>query len=289
MSTRFQQFALLFAAATVIFLGSRVCGRLLAQTPPPVPVDESAQSAQPSGGPQLAAGGQQAGPEVLTRGPIHEAFAEVISYNPQPGPVAAKEPPKAIEEVPPAEKPQGDYAWIPGYWSWDHDRNEFIWVTGVWRIPPPGTNWVPGYWNQTANGHQWVGGYWGPANTAMAGQPTGQATAETTYYPAPPGSVESVRARPLPRPTIFGSPATGIGSTDDTPGGPAIGLVASRIGSTFPPATSGPPAATFSLPGIGILRWRNAAWSSARSTFPTPTRFRQRTATARACASKRRC
>jgi hypothetical protein len=140
----------------------------------------------------------------LTRGPIHEAFAEVISYNPQPGQIVAKEPPKAIEELPPAEKPEGDYTWIPGYWAWDQERENFIWVTGAWRIPPPGTTWVPGYWSQTANGHQWVGGYWGPAATMAA---TGGATsAETVYLPAPPQSVESGASTPAPSPDHFWVP-----------------------------------------------------------------------------------
>ena len=35
MSKRFRQWALILGAATVIFLGSRVCSRLLAQAPPP--------------------------------------------------------------------------------------------------------------------------------------------------------------------------------------------------------------------------------------------------------------
>ena len=211
MSRRFQQLAWIFGAATVIFMGSRVCSRLLAQAPPPpLPGDnysQPAQTAQPIGGDQAPAGGQaggQAGPEVLTRGPVHEAFAEVISYDAKPGQVAPKEPPKPIEEVPPAEKPQGDYTWIPGYWAWDQDRGNFIWVSGAWRIPPPGTTWVPGYWNQAANGYQWVGGYWGPAaNTATASQ----STAETVYLPkAPPDSVESGASTPAPSPDHFWVP-----------------------------------------------------------------------------------
>jgi hypothetical protein len=203
MRTRFPQLVLILGAATVIFLGGRVCSRLLAQAPPPpAPGDEYAQPAQPNGGDQATAG-SQTGPEVLTRGPIHEAFAEVISYNPQPGQIVAKEPPKAIEEVPPAEKPEGDYAWIPGYWAWDHERENFIWVTGAWRIPPPGTTWVPGYWNEAANGHQWVGGYWGPvANTATAGK----SPSETVYFPSPPQSVESGASTPAPSPDHFWVP-----------------------------------------------------------------------------------
>jgi len=139
----------------------------------------------------------------LTRGPIHEAFAEVISYNPQPGQIVAKEPPKAIEEVPPAEKPAGDYTWIPGYWAWDQDGGSFIWVTGAWRIPPPGSTWMPGYWIQAANGYQWVGGYWGPAVNAAAASGS---TSETVYLPTPPQSVESGASTPAPSPDHFWVP-----------------------------------------------------------------------------------
>ncbi len=191
MSMRLQKLALILGAAIVLFLGSRVCSRLLAQAPPPpAPTNDYAQPSQPaqSGAGEQAPAGNQAGPEVLTRGPVHEAFAEVISYDAKPGQIVAKEPPKAIEEVPPAEKPEGDYTWIPGYWAWDQDRENFIWVSGAWRIPPPSTTWVPGYWNQVANGYQWVGGYWGPAaNMATAGV----STSETVYLPQPPQSVES--------------------------------------------------------------------------------------------------
>ena len=35
--------------------------------------------------------------EVLTRGPVHEAFAGVVSYNPEPGIVVPTPPPEPIE------------------------------------------------------------------------------------------------------------------------------------------------------------------------------------------------
>ena len=200
MSKRFQQWALILAAAAIIFLGSRECRRLLAQAPPPpTPGGNSIQPAQPSGGNQAPVG-SQTGPEVLTRGPIHEAFAEVVSYNPQPGQIVLKEPPKAIEEIPPTEKPVGDYAWIPGYWAWDQEHENFIWVTGAWRIPPPATTWIPGYWHQASNGYQWVGGYWGPAANAT------RTSAETVYLPTPPESVEAGASTAAPSPDHFWIP-----------------------------------------------------------------------------------
>src|SRR5262245_31821882 len=76
-------------------------------------------------GPPPAAGGgggDQNGQEVMTRGPIHEAFGQPTVFNPKPGFSAPKQPPQAIEELPPDEKPEGDnVAWIGGYWSWDDD------------------------------------------------------------------------------------------------------------------------------------------------------------------------
>src|SRR5262245_10063417 len=78
------------------------------------------------------------GVEVLTRGPVHEAFAETIVFDPEPGVVVPKEPPDLIEEVPPEQKPEGtNVEWIPGYWAWEDERNDFLWVSGVWRAVPP--------------------------------------------------------------------------------------------------------------------------------------------------------
>ena len=117
--------------------------------------------------------------QVLTSGPIHEAFAEVVTVDPEPGIVAPKAPPVQIEEVPPKQKPEGDVEWISGYWAWDDERNDYIWVSGIWRVAPPGRQWVPGYWNPAPDGWQWISGYWASAEAQ-----------ETEYLPEPPESVE---------------------------------------------------------------------------------------------------
>ena len=49
----------------------------------------------------------QDGVEVLTRGPVHEAFAETVTFDPEPGIVVPKAPPADIEEVPPEQRPEG--------------------------------------------------------------------------------------------------------------------------------------------------------------------------------------
>jgi hypothetical protein len=118
--------------------------------------------------------------EVLTRGPVHEAFAETVTFDPKPGLVAPKPPPEAIEELPPDQKPDGaNVDWIPGYWAWDDERNDFLWVSGLWRALPPGRQWVPGYWGIAAEGVQWTSGYWAGAQES-----------EVEYLPEPPATVE---------------------------------------------------------------------------------------------------
>jgi hypothetical protein len=126
--------------------------------------------------------------EVLTRGPVHEAFAEVVEFNPEPGPVIAKAPPETVQELPPDQKPEGEQVeWIPGYWVWDEDKNDYIWVSGIWRVIPPGRQWVPGYWTASGNGWRRTAGYWGHAGTKPAYLPT-----------APPAHLESGPNTPAP-------------------------------------------------------------------------------------------
>ncbi len=118
--------------------------------------------------------------EVLTRGPMHEAFAETVSFEPEAGILVNTQPPEPIDEVPPDQELEGDNVqWIAGYWSWDEDSNDFMWVSGVWRNVPPDREWVPGYWNDVGSQYQWVSGYW--ADTA---------TEEVNYLPEPPKSLE---------------------------------------------------------------------------------------------------
>lgn len=121
--------------------------------------------------------------EVQTRGPVHEAFAETITLDPQPGIIVQKAPPDPIEELPPDVRPEGDNVeWIPGYWAWDDDRSDFLWVSGIWRAVPPDRTWVPGYWMQVdATSYQWISGYWNDATQT-----------EVQYLPeAPPPTLEA--------------------------------------------------------------------------------------------------
>jgi hypothetical protein len=130
--------------------------------------------------------------EVLARGPVHEAYAEPSEREPTATPVIAKAPPKPIEELPPDQKPEGDNVqWIPGYWGWDEDKKDYLWVSGFWRIAPPGRSWMPGSWRQAGDGWQWTGGFWAAAK---------QDKAAIEYLPQPPAPLD-VDGPSTPAPT----------------------------------------------------------------------------------------
>jgi len=134
-----------------------------------------------------------AGSEVLSGGPVHEAFAKPVSMDAQAPIVVPKQPPQNLQEVPPAEQPAGaGIVWVPGYWAWDADRNDFIWVSGCWRNAPPNTYWVPGHWLQLDTGWEWIGGFWKPI--------TSDPQQELEYLPAPPAPIEvdAPTSPPLP-------------------------------------------------------------------------------------------
>ena len=122
----------------------------------------------------------QEGVQVMARGPVHEAYAEPSVRKPGPTPTIPKQPPNPVEEMPPDQKPEGaNVTWIPGYWAWDEDRSDFIWVSGIWRDLPPDHQWIAGYWQQADDGWQWVPGYW-----------TVQAQQAVDYLPEPPRPLE---------------------------------------------------------------------------------------------------
>jgi hypothetical protein len=124
--------------------------------------------------------------------------------------VVEKEPPRPVEEMPPDQKPAGaNVQWIPGYWSWDQARSDFLWISGVWREPPPGRQWVPGYWHQVQGGFQWVPGAWVPL-TAAASEGPAQSAVQTpaSYLPPPPASLETGPNSPAPSPGVFWSPGS---------------------------------------------------------------------------------
>ncbi len=199
----------IFALLTAFLIAVGTTSARAQDQPPPDPTPVGQSGGSPPGqaddpAPETDASGGQ----VLTQGPVHEAFATPVVHDPKASPAVNKQPPDPIQEMPPDQKPSGqNIQWIPGYWAWDVTRNDYLWVSGVWREPPPGTQWVPGYWNSADGGFQWVPGAWMPVASGQApqsGQPSPQA--QGTYLPPPPGSLEAGPNSPQPGPNVVWTP-----------------------------------------------------------------------------------
>src|SRR3984957_14313907 len=64
--------------------------------------------------------------------------------------VNAPPPELPVYEQPPI--PGDGYLWVPGYWAWGDDIQDYYWVPGTWVLAPqPNYLWTPGYWG-------WSGG-----------------------------------------------------------------------------------------------------------------------------------
>jgi hypothetical protein len=191
-----------------------------AQVPTPVEPAAAAQATVPAAPPQtppqgqaaiaaeaqLAAGAAPAlppadnAPEVLDKGPIHEAFAEPVVLEAGQAVKVDRLPPDAVNELPPDVRPEGkNIEWIPGYWMWNDDKNDFIWVSGVWRDIPPGRRWVPGHWTKVDAGYQWVSGFW-----------AGEQQQEVQMLPNPPETLEVGPNSPAPADNYFWVPGVWI-------------------------------------------------------------------------------
>ncbi len=157
--------------ALVLIVGER--GRAPEAAAAPVPDDVGQPGVEPQG-----------------RGPVHEAYAEPGVAKVLPAPAVPKQPPEPVDEMPPDQKPEGDNVqWIPGYWAFDEDAQDFLWVSGCWRAVPPGRQWMPGHWTQVPTGWQWTAGFWAPVSQT-----------ETTLLPPPPDTIDSGPSAPAPQP-----------------------------------------------------------------------------------------
>ncbi|MBL8821860.1 MAG: YXWGXW repeat-containing protein [Planctomycetia bacterium] len=166
-----------------LFTGASVLLAASGQEPaPPVP---------PAKPPVDAPAELPKGMQVENRGPVHEAFANpgASVRGAADTSFAPKAPPPPVPELPPEEKPSGDnVSWIGGYWQWDVEKKDFIWVSGFWRNTPPGRVWSPGEWKVENGQHRYIPGYWKPSNE----------NSWRVDLPEPPKSVEEGPNVPAP-------------------------------------------------------------------------------------------
>jgi hypothetical protein len=57
--------------------------------------------------------------------------------------------------------PGEGFLWVPGYWAWDADFDDYFWVPGTWvTAPQVGLLWTPAWWGWENGGFLFHEGYW---------------------------------------------------------------------------------------------------------------------------------
>lgn len=97
--------------------------------------------------------------EVLENGPVNEAFITPIGGDNLIFNAISAKPPEPIDERIPLQT-DSQAEWIPGYWAWQNELHDFIWVSGTWRRPPQDHLWISGFWKEYPDGWVWIHGFW---------------------------------------------------------------------------------------------------------------------------------
>lgn len=75
--------------------------------------------------------------------------------------VAFGPPPIPVYEQPIC--PGEGFIWVPGYWAWDADFDDYYWVPGTWVLAPEvGFLWTPPWWGWEDGFFVFHEGYWAP-------------------------------------------------------------------------------------------------------------------------------
>lgn len=94
----------------------------------------------------------------VKQGIVHEAFIQKTGGTILLNSIDKQPPPPIQERTLTYSDPQR--VWIPGYWQWDNARNDFVWVSGTLRRPPPGYQWISEFWFPFEGGWVHVPGFW---------------------------------------------------------------------------------------------------------------------------------
>jgi hypothetical protein len=105
---------------------------------------------------------QTPSPTVIQEAPPPAPAPTVMAA---PAPVTPP-PVIVVNQAPPAPRaesaspqPSPQHVWIPGYWAWRSNQQQ--WIEGHWEIPPhPGATWMPARWDQRGSEYVFTDGYW---------------------------------------------------------------------------------------------------------------------------------
>ena len=215
----------------------------------------------------------QQGPQVLTRGPIHEAFAAPVVHDPAAGPVIPKQPPDPIQEMPPGpearrpERPVDSGLLELGRLAQRLSLGQRHLARAAAQQPVGARLLAPGRRGQPVGAGHVDSGELGPA------QGQGQASAQAQAI-VPAGTAGEPRDRPdhaaARAPTSPGLPATGPGKESVTSGGPGFWAAVQPNWIWMPAHYVWTPSGYLFVPGYWDLPVANRGLMFAPVYYPQP-------------------
>ncbi len=102
-----------------------------------------------------------------------------------------REPPAAIYEVTPSERP--GYVWATGNWTLKSGR--LVWQPGTWLEERPGYVWVPSGWERRDDKWYYAKGYWEATDDATEEDVVAEETATNGHADKPKKKVAKKRVK----------------------------------------------------------------------------------------------
>jgi hypothetical protein len=120
---------------------------MLSAPPPPTPTNTVVVATTPVA---------VATPTYVTTSP---AYVTTATGTPVVNTILVTQAPPAMQQEVVLARPSSEHIWIPGYWTWQNSRYE--WMAGHWELPPnSGAVWVAPRWEQQGNSYKFYEGYW---------------------------------------------------------------------------------------------------------------------------------
>jgi hypothetical protein len=109
--------------------------------------------------------------------------------------IVKQTPPEPKKESRASEThPDENSEWVPGYWKWDAEKNNYTWVPGTRRRTIPGMKWSPGRWITVPSGYEWSPGHW--YSESVTTKTAGDTRETVIVREAPPALKEEVQPPP---------------------------------------------------------------------------------------------
>ena len=150
--------AFTLCGALALFAGCASDTSHVVSAPPPAPATTQVTTTQTT---QTVPMAVQTPTYVTTTPQGTTSYTTTTTSNPNPAvnTIIVTSAPPALQQEVVLARPSADYVWVPGYWTWQESR--YQWMSGHWELPPyKGSSWIPPHTEMEGNAYRFYEGHW---------------------------------------------------------------------------------------------------------------------------------